>query len=339
MRPRITAAVLAASLALTLSACGSDGSSDSATSAASASATASNPSQTPTQAPDVLESADGMPTVGKADDGNPVLEFPDGDAPKGLQISVLEEGKGEEITPESIVMVDYVGQVWGNGEPFDSSFANGNPAGFPLSNLVTGWGYALSGHHVGGKYIISIPAEYGYGPSGGNDTAGIGADDTIAFYIEVHDGWSSASTGEANATVETPADKLPVTLEGDVGSPVTSITVKDGQKAPTELGVTVIARGTGDEVTGSGSSIFINYAATSWEGELSENSWAGEPEGIGGAQQVAIGSGTVFDSLEGLPVGSRVLLTIPESDGGDDSVSSPAMAAVVDILGFQKAAG
>ena len=98
MRMMRKSLILAAVSALTLSACGSDGSSDSATSAASASATASNPSQTPTQAPDVLESADGMPTVGKADDGNPVLEFPDGDAPTGLQISVLDEGKGEEIT-------------------------------------------------------------------------------------------------------------------------------------------------------------------------------------------------------------------------------------------------
>ena len=43
----------------------------------------------------------------------------------------------------------------------------------------------------------------------------------------------------------------------------------------------------------------MDYAATSWDGELSENSWTGEPEELAGAQPVVIGSGTVFDELKG----------------------------------------
>lgn len=336
MRPRFSAAALAASLALTLAACSSDDSTESPSASASASEAA--PTEAPTEAPEVVESDEGMPTLGEGDDDNPVLEFPDGDAPSGLQISVIEEGKGEEITPDSLVVADYVGQVWGNDEPFDSSFVNGSPLQIPLSQLVTGWGYTLSGHHVGGKYIISLPADYGYGPTGGNDSAGIGADDTIAFYVEIEDGWSSASTGEADAKVVTPAEDLPVAIEGEPGEPVTSVSVNEGESEPKELGATVIAEGTGDKVPGDGSTVFINYAATSWDGELSENSWTGEPEELAGAQPVVIGSGTVFDELKDVPVGSRVLLIIPESDGGEEDVSSPAMAAVVDVLGFGEAA-
>ncbi|MGO1591839.1 MAG: FKBP-type peptidyl-prolyl cis-trans isomerase [Ancrocorticia sp.] len=337
MRPRITAAVLAVGLALTLSACNSDDTDGSPSEGATGSVS-ENPSESPTEAPEVVESDEGMPTATEDEDGNAVLEFPESDAPADIQVSVVEEGEGEEIVPESIVKVDYTGQVWGSDEPFDSSFPAGNSAGFPLSNLVSGWTYALDGHHAGGKYIISIPTDYGYGPQGGNSAAGIGPDDTIAFYIEVHDSWSSASTGEADATVETPADELPVTLDAEAGAPVTDIAVNDGEKAPTELEATVITRGSGEEVTGEGATLFMNYAAISWDGEVSENSWTGEPEDFQGAQQIVLGSGTVFDSLDGVPVGSRVLLTIPESDGGEQQVSSPAMVAVVDILGFLPAA-
>lgn len=282
-----------------------------------------------------MESDEGMPTLKEGD--KPTLEFPEGDAPKGLQISVLKEGKGEEITPESLLVVDYVGQVWGNEKPFDSSYEAGQPAGFPLSTLVPGWQYTLDGHHVGGEYIISVPAEFGYGPQGGNTQAGIEPDDTINFYVNVHDGWSSASAGEPDASVENPVDGLPVTLDGDIGAPVTSIKVKKGEKPPKEHDSTVIAKGSGDEVTGEGTVVYINFAASSWDGEKTQNTWTDGPERSGGAQQVALGSGTVFDALDGVPVGSRVLLTIPESDGGEEGVSSPAMVAVVDVLGFQTA--
>ncbi|MFT0847973.1 FKBP-type peptidyl-prolyl cis-trans isomerase [Actinomycetaceae bacterium L2_0104] len=282
-------------------------------------------------------SSEGMPTVQADDDGIPEFTFPEGKPPADMQVSVLEEGKGREIEPEDFLIVNYVGQVWDADEPFDMSYNTGEPASFPLPNLVPGWAYTLTGRHVGDKVIISLPPEYGY-QEAGNQRAGIGGEDTIVFYIEVVDGWSADSAGQEDATVETDDSELPVQIDGDIGHPVTSLDVKDQQDEPTEQTSKIIAKGSGPEVTGQGSRVFIAYAATSWDGEVVENSWTGIPASVSGPQTITLGGGTVFDALDGATVGSRMLLLLPKSDGSETQVSSPSMAVVVDVLGFQPAA-
>lgn len=339
MRQRVIAAFVAVGLAATLAGCGGD---DTTTRDPSTSPTASagvtvDPTSSESSNPDVVVSSEGMPTVKFGDDGVPAFSFPKSSAPDTMQVSVLEEGSGRELGAEDFVVVNYVGQVWGADKPFDSSYKNAQPAAFSLLKLVPGWSHTLSGRHVGDKVIISLPPEFGYGANG-QATAGISGSDTIVFYIEIVDGWSADSAGQPGATVETDGADLPVSITGDVGSPVTLVKIKKDQAVPTDLTTRTIAKGSGPAITGAGSRVFISYSAIVWEtGEIRESTWTGTPPNMKGPQTVEIGRGTVFDSLEGATVGSRVLILVPESDGSDSRSSSPAMAVVVDILGFQQA--
>ena len=130
--------------------------------------------------------------------GKPLIKFPKADPPKELKVTVLEKGKGAEIEASDVIVADYVGQVWGKTQPFDSSFAKGTPLRMPLSKLVPGWGKGLAGLHVGDKVMLSIPPKDGYGPSGQPD-AGISGDDTIVFYVEVHDALSITEAGPSGS--------------------------------------------------------------------------------------------------------------------------------------------
>ncbi len=341
MRQRVIAALAAAGLAATLSGCGGDNTTTldpSTPPTAVASMTGSgDPSPAESNEPEVVVDSQGMPTVQFGDDGVPTFSFPTSEAPDTMQVSVLSEGSGRELGSEDFVLMNYVGQVWGADKPFESSYKAAQPAAFSLLKLFPGWRHTLSGRHVGDKVIISLPPEFGYGANG-QATAGIGGSDTIVFYVEVVDGWSAESAGQAEATVETDGADLPVSITGDVGAPVTSVKIKKGQSTPTELTTRTIAKGTGPAVTGQGSRVFIAYSAIVWEtGEIRESTWTGTPPNMKGPQLVEMGRGTVFDSLDGATVGSRVLILVPESDGSDSRSSSPAMAVVVDILGFQAA--
>lgn len=346
MSKRVLATVMAMALAASLAGCGSAEDSENTSGNGTATSASSAPSATPSvgSSPvDVLVSDEGMPTLGEDGDGLPVLEFPDSPPPEQLQLSVLEEGDGAEVTADSLVMVNYEGQVWQNGKPFDSSFSRGAPAVFTLSGLVDGWKYGLEGRHVGDKLILSVPPELGYGPQGGQPSAGIEADDTIVFYLEVVNAWDATSAGEADAAVEMNDEDLPVEITGDLGRPVAELKVKDGQAAPTAASTQIIARGSGEEVAEDGSGVVVAYAAISWDGELSLNTWEQDDDESESAESgpttLPLGQGTITDSLAGIPVGSRVLLLIPESDDSSGStLMTPAMAYVIDILGYVPAA-
>ncbi|WP_124039567.1 FKBP-type peptidyl-prolyl cis-trans isomerase [Neoactinobaculum massilliense] len=285
--------------------------------------------------PEIKYGPSGMPNVGKTSSGTVKLGFPDGDAPDGLRVCVVSQGKGEALSEDSMVSANYVGQVWGNPVPFDSSFERGQGTSFVLTQVVKGWTYPMSHAHVGDKLIISIPADYGYGAQG-NSQAGISGTDTIAFYVEITSGVVPAQTGQKDAKEETKVADLPVTFSAGLGEPITDLKVKDGQKAPvtdpsataTEANspqVTVIARGTGKALPDSGTYI-IQYAATDWKNSYTENTWTGTTVPKGAAFIPTTGQ-TVFNALAGIPVGSRVFMTVP----GDSEEKT--LAVVVDIVG------
>ncbi|MFT3729304.1 MAG: FKBP-type peptidyl-prolyl cis-trans isomerase [Terricaulis sp.] len=68
-------------------------------------------------------------------------------------------------TAQATVLVHYEGKL-SNGEVFDSSFQRGQPAPFPLNQVVDGFAEAIEHMRPGDEVIATIPAELGYGPSG-----------------------------------------------------------------------------------------------------------------------------------------------------------------------------
>lgn len=264
------------------------------------------------------------------------LSFPGSEPPDGLKVWETEKGSGRVVAETDYVVANYVGQVWGEKKAFDSSFQRGTAIGFSLKQVIKGWTQGLAGKKVGSKVILSIPPELGYGEQGGNEQAGIGKDDTIAFYVEIVDAYGIDQAGDKDATVKVKDAELPVTIKGGLGEPVT-LSIKKGQAEPKEAKLTVIAEGKGDEIT-EGATVYFQIAQVAWDGSATVSTYG---EG-GGPQYIALNSGqgaTPLDGLVGVPIGSRVLFVTPKvaapagTESSGTTSDTPAVAYVIDVLG------
>lgn len=85
--------------------------------------------------------------------------------PSGLQYEVLQAGDGAIPTAQNTVVAHYEGSLL-NGTVFDSSIMRGQPATFPVGNLIAGWQEALQLMPVGSKWRLYIPHNLGYGAQG-----------------------------------------------------------------------------------------------------------------------------------------------------------------------------
>lgn len=83
----------------------------------------------------------------------------------GLQYRVLAKGKGTSPKVNSTVDVHYRGTLV-DGTEFDSSYSRGEPATFPVGNVIPGWTEALQLMKEGDKWELTIPAELAYADQG-----------------------------------------------------------------------------------------------------------------------------------------------------------------------------
>lgn len=97
----------------------------------------------------------------------------------GLQYEVVKEGSGAKPVKTDTVTVNYVGTKI-DGTEFDSSIKRGQPAKFPLANVIPGWTEGLQLMPVGSEYKFFIPAKLAYGEHGPPQ---IGPDATLIFDV------------------------------------------------------------------------------------------------------------------------------------------------------------
>jgi FKBP-type peptidyl-prolyl cis-trans isomerase len=86
--------------------------------------------------------------------------------PSGLRYIIQTEGTGASPTATSRVTVHYTGTLLANGKKFDSSVDRGQPAVFPLNQVIKGWTEGIQLMKVGGKYKFIIPSNLAYGDQG-----------------------------------------------------------------------------------------------------------------------------------------------------------------------------
>ena len=82
----------------------------------------------------------------------------------GLQYEIIKEGSGGKPSLTSTVTVHYHGTLI-DGTVFDSSVDRGEPASFPVNQVIKGWTEALQLMSKGSKYRLFIPQELAYGAS------------------------------------------------------------------------------------------------------------------------------------------------------------------------------
>ena len=81
----------------------------------------------------------------------------------GLEYKVIEAGNrnAAPITPTDQVTVQYRGKLL-DGTEFDSSYARGVPATFPVNRVIKGWQEALVLMKPGAKWQLFVPPELAY---------------------------------------------------------------------------------------------------------------------------------------------------------------------------------
>lgn len=99
-----------------------------------------------------------------------------------IHYTMQVQGSGESPTINSSVTVHYRGLFLDDSE-FDSSYG-GDPATFPLSNVIRGWQEGIPLFKRGGKGTLLIPSGLAYGPNGRQP---IGPNEVLRFDIELFD--------------------------------------------------------------------------------------------------------------------------------------------------------
>lgn len=116
----------------------------------------------------------------------------------GLQYEVLTEGEGAKPAAEDVVTVHYTGTLV-DGTTFDSSVERGEPASFPLNQVIPGWTEGVQLMSVGSKYKLFIPSDLGYGESGAGSIPG---NAVLVFEVELLD---IKAAEQPEAVAEVPA--------------------------------------------------------------------------------------------------------------------------------------
>lgn len=93
-------------------------------------------------------------------------------------------GSGPAATADDELTVQYSGISCSNAEPFDASWNRGEPFTFRPSdnNVIQGWIEGVIGMKVGGRRVLVIPPDQGYGPSGSGP---IGPNETLFFVVDL----------------------------------------------------------------------------------------------------------------------------------------------------------
>ena len=109
----------------------------------------------------------------------------------GLQITDVTTGDGATAEAGQTVIVHYTGWLYdpsqadNKGEKFDSSVDRGQTFSFSLGagQVIRGWDEGFAGMQIGGKRILIIPPEMGYGARGAGGV--IPPNATLMFEVDL----------------------------------------------------------------------------------------------------------------------------------------------------------
>jgi peptidylprolyl isomerase len=235
----------------------------------------------------------------------PDIEVPDAEPPCELQTVDLSAGDGTEATAGATLSMQYKGVSWSTGEQFDASWDRGEPFEFELGAgmVIQGWDQGILGMKVGGRRLLVIPPDLGYGETGQGEIA---PNETLVFVVDLE----VTPPPPPPACVEGKGPKVDVS--GELGSKP-KFAIPDGDPA-CELQTIDVVVGDGAEAK-AGSTLSMQYVGKSWSTKQEfDASWD-----RGQAFEFELGAGRVIQGwdkgIEGMKVGGRRVLIIPPDLG------------------------
>jgi peptidylprolyl isomerase len=111
----------------------------------------------------------------------PTITAPSGDAPTELIAQDVIVGTGATVLATSTLTVHYTLMQWSDGAILESSWSGGNPATFPLADVITGWQQGLVDAKVGTRRLLVIPPALGYGSLAGHPLE----KETLIFAVDI----------------------------------------------------------------------------------------------------------------------------------------------------------
>jgi peptidylprolyl isomerase len=106
-------------------------------------------------------------------------------AATALQGKDIVAGTGPVLEFGQTAVVQYVGIALSNRKQFDASWDRHQPSTVPnigQSSAIEGWNQGLLGMHKGGRRLLVIPPDLGYGNSG---SAPVKPNETLVFVVDL----------------------------------------------------------------------------------------------------------------------------------------------------------
>jgi peptidylprolyl isomerase len=326
-RPRLLLpATLAFAASLVLAACGSTSASSSTPGGTTGGTSTTDCSATPKSADYVVGTA-GVTVTG--DQGSAPEISVGGDAATATTLTVcdLVPGTGAAVALTDSVTAQYVGVAAKSGQKFDSSWDRGQPATFPLGQVIVGWQKGIPGMKQGGRRLLVIPAAQAYGanpPPG----AKIEANENLVFVVDL---------------VPTPTPTLGPRVQGSAGVTVTgkigakpTVALSPSTAGTSQLTYSDLVVGTGAEIK-PGDTVTAQYVGIGAQsGKQFDSSWdRGQPAQFALSNVIAGWQ----NGIPGMKVGGRRLLVIPGDQAyganppsGSGIVANETLVFVVDIV-------
>ncbi|MCC6755247.1 MAG: FKBP-type peptidyl-prolyl cis-trans isomerase [Solirubrobacterales bacterium] len=118
-------------------------------------------------------------------DQRPKLAASSEAAPTVLLKKDIVVGDGAEAKEGDEVTVQYVGALFDSGKEFDASWTRNQPFTFTIGQgqVIKGWDEGIVGMKVGGRRVLVIPPDLGYGPQGSPPT--IPGNATLVFVVDL----------------------------------------------------------------------------------------------------------------------------------------------------------
>lgn len=243
-------------------------------------------------------------------------------------------GDGAEVTAETVLNYRFRMVLASSGEDVSSNYSEEAAQELDVAQQPAVISDAIVGANLGSRVVIAMQVKDLVG-AGQAKQYGMKGKDEMVMVMDLVSIPEEPLDGPDGEAVAPPAD-APTVVEDEDGA-VTGITFDDAPAKPSkELEVITLIEGSGEEVKEDDNLTVDYYGTVYGDGTAFDESYSAEPVAF------PLTQGSLIDGwvqgLEGVTVGSRVMLVIPADLGyGDqESGSIPAnstLVFVVDVLG------